>query len=136
MKLFFVILGALLITVCLLTTPGIQAQVASSLEVTDAVICKDVVDRMPVGAGTSFNASVGKLCCFTKIEGAHEPTAITHVWYFGKTERARVDLPVDSEKWRTSSSKKIQLHETGPWHVDVLGSQGELLQTLNFEITP
>jgi hypothetical protein len=134
MKLFFLILGVLLITVCLLATPGTEAQVAS-LEATGAVICKDVVDLKPVGVGNSFSASVGKLYCFTQIKGAHEPTAITHVWYFGKTERARVSLAVDSESWRTKSSKKIQLHETGKWHVHVLGSQGELLQTVEFEIT-
>jgi hypothetical protein len=136
MKSFLLILGALFITVCLLATTGIEAQVVPSLEVTEAVICQDVVDRAPVGAGTSFNASVGSLHCFTRIEGAHEPTAITHVWYYGKTERARIDLAVESGVWRTKSSKKIQLHETGKWHVDVLGSQGELLQTVEFEITP
>jgi hypothetical protein len=98
-----------------LATTGIEAQVVPSLEVTEAVICQDVVDRAPVGAGTSFNASVGSLHCFTRIEGAHEPTAITHVWYYGKTERARIDLAVESGVWRTKSSKKIQLHETGKW---------------------
>lgn len=135
MKRFFSIVVVLLTAVSLFPIATAEAQLAASLRVAEAVICTDVVDREPVGAGTSFSSSVGQLYCFTKIEGAHEPTAVIHVWYFGDTERARVTLPVDSEVWRTKTSKKIQPHETGPWHVDVLGPQGELLQTVGFEIT-
>jgi hypothetical protein len=134
-KRFFSILVVLLTVVSLFPIATAEAQLAASLRVAEAVVCEDVVDREPVGAGTSFSSSVGQLYCFTKIEGAHEPTAVTHVWYFGDTERARVNLPVDSEVWRTKTSKKIQPHETGPWHVDVLGPQGELLQAVGFEIT-
>jgi hypothetical protein len=134
-KRFFSIAVVLLTAVSLFPIATAEAQLAASLRVAEAVICTDVVDRGPVGAGTSFGSSVGQLYCFTKIEGAHEPTAVIHVWYFGNTERARVSLPVDSAVWRTKTSKKIQPHEIGPWHVDVLGPQGELLQTVGFEIT-
>ncbi|RLB80551.1 MAG: DUF2914 domain-containing protein [Deltaproteobacteria bacterium] len=136
MKSFFSIFVILLTVGFLFTTATIRAQEAASLKVADAAICKDVVDRTPVDAGTSFSASVGKLYCFTKITGAQEPTTVTHVWYFGETERARVSLAVGVASWRTNSSKKIQPHERGSWHVDVLGPGGELLKTLEFEITP
>lgn len=126
----------LLITVCFFPTATIDAQEAVSLGVSDAVVCKDVIDRTPVNAGNSFRASVGKLCCFTRITGAQEPTRITHVWYFGNTQWAWVTLKVRSASWRTYSSKVIQPHQVGSWHVDVLGPDGELLRTLEFEITP
>jgi len=111
------------------------AQEAPSLEVAVAAICQDVVDREPVDAGVSFPASVGTLYCFTKITGAQEPTTITHVWYFGATERARVELDVNSASWRTWSSKIIQAHEIGSWRVDVLDQEGTVLKELQFEIT-
>jgi hypothetical protein len=76
------------------------------------------------------------LSCFTRITSTQSPTKISHVWYFGETEKARVKLPVKSSNWRTYSSKRIQSHEIGDWYVEVLGPQGELLQTLRFEITP
>ena len=136
MKSVFFAFMILLITVCLLPAATIEGQEAVSLEVTDAVICKDVVDRTPVDAGNSFRASVGKLYCFTRITGAQEPTDITHAWYFGKTQWAWVTLEVGSASWRTYSSKVIQPHQAGLWHVDVLGPDGELLQTLEFEIVP
>jgi len=126
----------LLITVCLLPAATIEGQESVSLEVTDAVICKDVVDRTPVDAGNSFRASVGSLYCFTRITGAQEPTVITHAWYFGKTQWAWVTLEVGSASWRTCSSKVIQPNQVGLWHVDVLGPDGDLLWTLEFEITP
>lgn len=112
-----------------------MAQEAPSLEVAVAAICQDVVDREPVDAGVSFPASVGTLYCFTKIAGAQEPTKVTHVWYFGATERARVELDINSSSWRTWSSKIIQAHEIGSWRVDVTNEEGTVLKELQFEIT-
>jgi hypothetical protein len=111
------------------------AQDAPPLELAVAAICQDVVDREPVDAGVSFSASVGTLYCFTKITGAQEPTKISHVWYFGATERARVELDVNSSSWRTWSSKIIQAHEIGSWRVNVLDAAGTVLKELQFEIT-
>ena len=124
-----------LLTTFLCLPAAILAQEATSLEVGVAAICRDVVDREPVDAGISFSASVGQLCCFTKIIGAQSPTQITHVWYFGDVERARVDLPVNSDNWRTFSSKLIQPNEIGSWRVSVLDSEGAVLKDLQFEIT-
>jgi hypothetical protein len=111
------------------------AQDAPSLEVAVAAICQDVVDREPVDAGVSFSAAVGTLYCFTKITGAQDATKVTHVWYFGAEERARVELDVNSDNWRTWSSKIIQAHEIGSWRVDVLNEAGTVLKELQFEIT-
>ncbi|UCH08680.1 MAG: Flp pilus assembly complex ATPase component TadA [Deltaproteobacteria bacterium] len=107
-----------------------------TVSVTEAVICRDVLYGRPLVVGTSFKSSVYMLSCYTKIASIQSPTEISHVWYFGETEKARVKLPVKSSNWRIYSSKEIQSHEIGDWHVDVLGPQGELLQTLRFEITP
>ena len=63
------------------------------------------------------------------------PTEVVHVWSYGDVERARVSLAVKAAAWRTYSSKVIQSHEIGPWRVDVLDTSGNLLETINFEIT-
>jgi hypothetical protein len=86
--------------------------------------------------GTVFPASVGKLYYFTKIVHANPPTEVTHVWYYGDTEKARVTLRVNSTSWRTYSSKIIQFRETGVWYVDVLGPDGNRLTSTTFEVTP
>jgi hypothetical protein len=133
---WFSIVLATLVVMSFLNAATIDAQQAGPLEVTMGAICRDVINREPVDVGTSFEASVGKLYCLTKIVGAAGPTEITHVWYFGNSERARVGLDVNSASWRTYSSKLIQANEVGAWRVEVLGPGGELLQTFDFTITP
>jgi hypothetical protein len=113
-----------------------MAQDTAPLVVEESAICRDVVDRQPVGVGYSFDASVGKLACFTKITGAQSPTQISHAWYFGDTQRAKVTLSVNASSWRTYSSKIIQPHEIGDWRVDILGPGGELLKIMEFKILP
>ena len=123
-----------LISMCLLIST-VEAQVAGKIEVAAAAICKSVVDREAVDVGTHFLNSVPRLYCFTKIAGASTPTEVVHVWSYGDVERARISLMVKSSDWRTYSSKAIQAHETGAWRVDVLDTAGNLLETINFEVT-
>ncbi len=127
---------AMLTTVIFYQVATIKAQEAGAVEVAEAVICRDVVDREPIDVGDSFEVSVAKLYCFTKIVGAQEPVEIAHVWYYGDVERARVNLSVEAASWRTWTSKTIQAHEIGDWHVDIIGPDDEVLETVEFEITP
>ncbi|UCF82308.1 MAG: DUF2914 domain-containing protein [Desulfobacteraceae bacterium] len=112
-----------------------EKKLLKSVQVMEEYICRNVVDLKPVDNGNNFNASVGKLYCFTKISVSRIPSEITHTWYFRDTEMARIILPIKSYRWRTYSSKKIPPDDLGKWHVDVLGPQGEVLSTLNFKIT-
>jgi len=118
-----------------LLVPTVGAQEAGKVEVVAAALCQDVVEREAVNVGTSFPNSVPKLYFFTKILAADVPTEIVHVWSYGDVERARVTLPVKAANWRTYSSKVIQSHEVGAWRVDALDTSGNLLETINFEIT-
>jgi len=123
-----------LISLCLLI-PAAGAQQANKIQVVAAAICKDVVEREAVDVGTQFSNSVSRLYCFTKTVSSEIPTEVVHVWSYGDVERARVSLAVKAATWRTYSSKAIQSHEIGPWRVDVLDTSGNLLETINFEIT-
>jgi len=106
------------------------------LAIASAAICWDIVNREVVDAGESFPPSVERLYCFTKVTGATTPTHISHVWYYGQSERARVRLPVNSASWRTYSSKRIQPREIGQWFVKIVGPGGKILKTLSFAIIP
>jgi len=130
----FLEVTVVLISVCLFI-PTVEAQMTGKIEVSAAAICKEVVNREAVDIGTRFPNSVSRLYCFTKIVGASQPTEIVHVWSYGDVERARISLKVKSSDWRTYSSKAIQPYETGAWRVDVLDTAGNLLETINFEIT-
>ena len=126
---------AAIICVVLLSA-GVTSSVAQEMVVEQAAISVDVIDREPVDPDNAFSASVAKLYCFTKIAGAESPSDITHVWYYGDTERARITLAVNGNPWRTYSSKRLQLYEVGLWHVDILDAIGNTMETVKFDITP
>lgn len=105
-----------------------------AVSIQDGVICLDIVDREPTGADTVFSGDVGRLFCFTRVVGVEGTSTVTHVWYWGSEERARVQLSVRSPNWRTNSSKVIQEHETGQWRVDILDTDGNVLSTVRFRI--
>ena len=107
-----------------------------NLIVQEGAICRDIYRKRPLVSGKSFRASVGKLYCFTKIVGAQGTVEITHVWYFGNSTVAKVQLPVKSSTWRTYSAKTIRPQDIGDWHVNVLGPQGKVLWSAQFKITP
>ena len=109
---------------------------ADSMEVENSAICESVVDREAVNEGYSFPTSVNKLYCLSKIANIQSHTEVVHTWYFGDTQRARVTLNVNPPAWRTYSSKIIQVHETGKWHVKILDAANNLLEDVEFEITP
>ena len=108
---------------------------AADLSVEASAVCEDVVDREPVNEGTSFSVSVGRLYYLTKIVGAETATEVTHVWWFGPVERARITLPVGGGSWRTYSSKALQPHEVGTWRVEVIDADGNNLETVEFTVT-
>ncbi len=115
---------------------SIYAQQSDNLNVATAVISKNIADRQPVEPGSSFSVSVGKLFCYSKVTNIQSSTQIYHVWYYGDTERARVALNVNPPDWRTYSSKIIQAHEIGKWHVKIIDDANNMLQDIEFDLTP
>ena len=104
------------------------------IKVENAVICTSVEDRQPVGADSVFNADIGRLYCFTKLTSQTDTAEISHVWFFGDTQMAKVDLPVRAKDWRTWSSKRILLDWVGDWKVEIQDSEGNVLYEVFFVI--
>lgn len=94
----------------------------------------DVKDRQPVGVDTAFSANVGKIFCFTRIQGAADTSQIAHVWYYKEEEKARINLDVESSDWRTWSSKSILESWTGRWRVLIEDSEGNVLTSRTFMV--
>jgi hypothetical protein len=107
---------------------------ALALEVREAVITTQVIDRAPVDAIQTYPASVERLFCFTRVTGAAADTSITHVWHLRGVERSRIELPVRSGDWRIWSQKTILPGSAGDWKVDVLDAEGKLLKSIPFTL--
>ena len=74
----------------------LQAQETSDteLQLEEAAICRNVVDRAPIGRGSVFHTDTERLYCFTKVVGAKTDTTIIHHWYLNGKLKASVTLPV------------------------------------------
>lgn len=92
-----------------------------------------IENRTPAGVDTTFTADIGNVYCFTHITGAKD-TQITHVWYYKDEEKARINLDVQSDDWRTWSSKSILENWTGRWRVMIEDSTGNVIDTKTFTI--
>jgi len=113
-------------------TGTVQAQ---EINIQQFDFARAIEDRNPSGVDTAFTADVGTIYCFTQIEGITDTTQITHEWYYKEEEKARVNLTVAGDNWRTWSSKKVLESWTGPWRVMVIGPNGNVLATKNFVIS-
>lgn len=105
-----------------------------SVSVNDTVVCQDVIDREPIGAGEIFPNDIQKLYCFTRVTGAGDEAEIVHNWYFNKALVSSVNLSVRSNNWRTFSSKSINTNQTGNWRVEIVSGDGDLLKQIYFLI--
>jgi hypothetical protein len=126
----------LVIAAILIVAAGSTAAQETGLTVEKMIICTGIEERLPVGESTQFFESVERLYCYTRINGAADTLEVTHVWFFGDEEKARVPLTIKSASWRTWSSKKMLDAWAGAWRVDILGPDGEVLLSREFVYKP
>lgn len=126
----------LVIVAVLIAAAGSGLAQESDLTVEKMIICTDIENMLPVGESTQFFESVERLYCYTRINGAADTLEVTHVWFFGDEEKARVPLTIKSASWRTWSSKKMLDGWAGVWRVDILGPDGEVLLSREFVYKP
>jgi hypothetical protein len=124
--------GFIVASLVVFALSGACAGSEDSLKVEQMEFCAEVRDRMPVGAAGSFPSDIARVCCFTKIVGAQDTTSVAHVWYFGDSEMARVELSVKSPSWRTWSTKRMAPQWTGTWRVDVVDSDTTVVASKEF----
>ncbi len=114
-------------------TKKFTKETASDLTV-EAALCTSVVDREPVGKGTTFSSDIGGLYLWSKVMGATDTTVVEHLWYYKGVEMASVKLPVKSKSWRTWSRKRILPEWTGAWEVKIVDADWRVLKTISFTI--
>lgn len=99
-----------------------------------ALVARDIVNRAPQGAGSSFSSDIGKLYFFTHIIGAQEETTITHLWYYRGHVVSRIPLKIASGDFRTWSYITIPNTWSGQLKCEALGPDGKVLGTVTFTI--
>ncbi|MGB8426066.1 MAG: DUF2914 domain-containing protein [Desulfobacterales bacterium] len=107
----------------------------ANLSVAQASISSTVKDRMPAGVGTSFPWSTARVYVWNLVNAKNYPTKIRHIYYFGGQKISDVELNVRSYSWRTWSYQTIaDKRYKGIWQVDIATLDGQVLESLHFEV--
>ena len=108
---------------------------ASSLNLVELVVARNVTDREPEGAAERFPADAGTLWAFARISNAATPTPVSMVWKREGKERARLTVTVGkSRRWRTWTRKRVLPRDAGHWTVELVAADGRVLGTTSFEL--
>ena len=106
------------------------------LEVLEAAVCTDVKDRKPFGKADSFPWSTDRVYIWNLIECERHLSSIRHIYYFNGQKVSDIVLDVRSPSWRTWSYKELSDKRfIGLWRVDIISVDGQLLQSVKFEVS-
>ena len=130
---FFAVLFVPVVLISFKTS--LAEETAASLEVTELVMAKNVVDLTPVDDSTIFTSDVGTLYFFSKIKVEVESATIFHTWYYKNEKVAQIELNVKKALgFRTYSNKKVLDHQKGEWKVEVFDADGNVLKSVSFTV--
>lgn len=118
-----------------LADPSGAVATPSKLQLVTAVMCEDIVNRLPYNEAVVFSITGGKVSCFTLFDPVLERTAVYHNWYYRDNLSTKIKLLINPPKWATYSSIQLREADKGPWRVEVTDSDGNVLQTIRFSIT-
>lgn len=133
---FFLLLFCVALPVAAQSDPPAETPPATEsgeMTVETAIVCLSIEERQPVGEAESFPADVEELTCFTRIVGG-EGKVVVHAWIHEGTTRARVELEIGSNSWRTWSTKRILPSWTGSWELKIMTPEGKVLSSVPFTI--
>jgi cytoskeletal protein RodZ len=112
-----------------------QSHFKSDIKVLEAVACTSIENRIPQGLGDSFEWSVDRIIIWTRLQSERPPSSIRHIYYFKGQKVNDILLNIRSSHWRTWSYKTLSNKRyIGPWRVDITSADGQLLQSVHFEI--
>jgi hypothetical protein len=124
---------ALALIVTMTVSSPIAAQQAAPQVSVEAVLARNVVDRVPSDTGITFTADVGSVSLWMRATGA-DGQVLHHVWFHGEKELGNVPLTISGSPWRAWTRKTITPDMTGAWHVEIRDHAGTVLKRIDFTV--
>jgi cytoskeletal protein RodZ len=116
-------------------TPEAQSQAISNLRVIRAVAAGNILNKDPAEPLDIFHWSMEKVYIWTMIECQQPPSSVRHTYYFKGQKVNDIVLKIKSPRWRTWSYKTLlEKRWIGQWRVDITSDEGNLLQSVFFEV--
>lgn len=106
--------------------------VKSDIGIKVAALATAVTERKPEGPlGDIVPKNIRKLYFFTQVESASKQT-IYHRWIFNHHKMALIPLKINSNLYRTWSSKRLTSAWQGQWHIEVLNADKQVIYRHSF----
>lgn len=102
---------------------------------TIATMCEGVGEKMPVNPTIVFPVGNKSVYCLSAFDPVKEKSHINHYWYRRDKLVSNVRLLIQPPRWTTFSSIDLKESDKGPWRVDIVDGNNNLLKTLRFSIT-
>lgn len=109
--------------------------VSKKLTLVQAAMCEGIKEYIPQNQAIVFSMTIGKVTCFTSFDPVPEQTFIYHNWFFRDKLSTRIKLSLQPPRWSTFSSIQLREADKGPWRVEVIDQEGNVLDILRFSIT-
>jgi hypothetical protein len=106
-----------------------------NLRIKQAVMCEEVKDLVPYNAGIVFPSNLGRILCFTEFDSVLEKTVIYHKYYFMDKLSAKKKLTLNPPRWATFSYIEPRETDKGPWRVEIVDTEDNILGIVRFSIT-
>jgi hypothetical protein len=121
----------------LVTVWGPQARSVETgrLTLEKAVMCEQIEDGAPVNETVVFSLTARRAICFTSFSAVPGNIILHHNWYMRDRLRASVRLRLQPPQWDTYSSIPLKETDKGPWRVEIIDPNDNVLQVLRFSIT-
>ena len=110
------------------------APVSKKLTLVEATMCEGIKDYIPQNLAIVFSMTIGKVSCFTSFDPVPEKTSIYHNWFYRDKLSTRIKLSLQPPCWSTFSSIKLREADKGPWRIEVIDQEGNILDILRFSI--
>ena len=139
---FYKFLFVLICTDFFLTSPAFPQEngdptsttVSKKLTLVEATMCEVIKEYIPQNQAIAFSMTIGKVSCFTSFDPVPEKTSIYHNWFFRDKLSTRIKLSLQPPCWSTFSSIKLREADKGPWRVEIIDQEGNILDILRFSI--
>ena len=111
-----------------------QPLLKTDIRLVQAVLTPRIIDKLATEVfENQVPVQVSNLFFFTQVEGANDQI-IYHRWLFKNQEMARIPLKINSNLYRTWSSKRLIPDWQGKWTIEVLNETKEVIHRQTFEL--
>ncbi len=98
------------------------------------VICEKIDGGKPKFVSVVFPVDIKNLYCYTSFNSIKQETVIYHVWYFRDKLVAKIKLKLRPPVWATFSRIYLRDTDKGPWRVEILDEEGNIITILRFSV--